>query len=85
MRSRGRSVVEATAAGEDAWVDEVARTAVIAERFYAECTPGYYNNEGQVTRNTGFSAGQYGAGPVRFFEILRRWREDGALAGLELS
>jgi cyclohexanone monooxygenase len=50
----------------------------------SECTPGYYNNEGQVTRTTGFFAGQYGGGPVRFFEILRRWREEGALAGLEL-
>jgi cation diffusion facilitator CzcD-associated flavoprotein CzcO len=85
VRSRGHEVVEATKSGEDAWVGEVRSTAVIAERFYSECTPGYYNNEGQVTRDTGLLAGQYGGGPVRFFEILRNWRDEGALAGLELG
>jgi len=84
-RARGRSVVEPTPEAEEGWVGEIERTQVIAERFYSECTPGYYNNEGKVTRTTGFSAGQYGAGPVRFFQILERWRADGALGGLELS
>jgi hypothetical protein len=44
-------------------------------RFQAECTPGYYNNEGQP-RQRGEA---YAAGPVAFHEELRRWRADGGL------
>jgi cyclohexanone monooxygenase len=84
VRDRGFDIVETSQAAEDSWQDEIARTAVMARDFYEECTPGYYNNEGRVTDGTGYAAGMYGGGPVRFFSLLADWRAAGDLPGLEL-
>ena len=59
--------------------------ARLGEKFRAECTPGYYNNEGQAGNPNGFFSSSYGAGPVRFFEILSEWRNNGALDGCTVS
>ena len=83
-RARGASVIEATPQSEQEWLTEIERTAVRARKFYEECTPGYYNNEGHVTDGTGFAAGMYGAGPIKFFDLLARWRDEGGLSGLQL-
>jgi len=78
--------VEATQDAEAAWVDEIHRMALLGEAYYASCTPGYYNNEGKPgSAQHGFLSGTYGGGPVAFFEILKNWREEGALRGLEVS
>lgn len=84
VRSRGCEIVETSQEAEDDWQAEIARTAVMARSFYEECTPGYYNNEGKVTDGTGYAAGLYGGGPVRFFKLLEDWRAEGDLPGLEL-
>ena len=83
-RQRGATVVEAAPDGERAWVDEMHSKARLGARFYAECTPGYYNNEGKIGPEGGFWANSYGAGSVRFFKILAQWRDDGGLPGLDL-
>ena len=72
---------------EDEWVAIIHRLAKRGERFYAECTPGYYNNEGQPKggAENGFLTGQYGGGPVEFFNILEDWRKEGTMKGLEIS
>ncbi|MSP43247.1 MAG: NAD(P)/FAD-dependent oxidoreductase [Alphaproteobacteria bacterium] len=78
--------VEPTVEAEAAWVAEIRKMASVGERFYAECTPGYYNNEGKPKDNgNGFLNGQYGGGPVTFFKILEDWRNEGELRGLEVS
>ncbi len=84
VRARGHRVLEATAEGEGAYVDEVRGLARIGERFYMECTPGYYNSEGAVGNKSGFFSDMYGAGPLRFFEMLQEWRANGAMKGLDL-
>jgi cyclohexanone monooxygenase len=83
-RARGSNVVEASAKAERAYVEEVHSLARLGERFYAECTPGYYNSEGAPGNRHGFFSDMYGAGPLRFFKLLREWREDGRLEGLDL-
>ena len=55
-------VIEATKDAEDEWVGTINSLARLGERFYAECTPGYYNNEGRPGEGDGFLSGQYGAG-----------------------
>ena len=75
---------EATQAAEDRWVGIIKSKAHLGARFYAECTPGYYNNEGIGSNDTGFLRGQYGDGPVAFFKVLDAWRAEGNLQGLEL-
>jgi hypothetical protein len=52
--------------------------------FLESCTPGYYNNEGKPGERAA-QDGFYGGGSVAFFELLRSWRAEGSLAGLELS
>ena len=51
--------------------------------FQQQCTPGYYNNEGQPAAG-GFIGSSYGKGPMPFFKLLDEWREAGDFAGLEL-
>ncbi len=84
-RQRGTSRIEATIEAENLWLKEMKDKSNIAERFLAECTPGYYNNEGKLDRSNGFFAGTYGAGPIRFFRILENWRATGKLEGLSLT
>ncbi|MGA2953415.1 MAG: NAD(P)/FAD-dependent oxidoreductase, partial [Caulobacteraceae bacterium] len=57
-RNRGAEVVEPTVEAEDAYVEEVRSLARLGERFYSECTPGYYNGEGK--RRGGFFSDMYG-------------------------
>ena len=83
-RARGVTVLEATAETEAGWVGLVERTARAGERFFAECTPGYYNNESKPDRKASFITNVYGGGPMAFFKLLADWREEGALAGLAL-
>jgi cyclohexanone monooxygenase len=83
-RRRGARVMEPTAEAEQAYVDEVHSLARLGLRFYSECTPGYYNSEGQAGNRAGFFSDMYGAGPLRFFEVLAEWRANGRLDGLSL-
>ncbi len=76
--------VEPSAEAEAAWVDTIVKLAVMREAFLKECTPGYYNNEGQPEAMT-VKNGSYGAGPVAFVKVLEAWRAEGELKGLELT
>ncbi|HWF78507.1 MAG TPA: NAD(P)/FAD-dependent oxidoreductase [Caulobacteraceae bacterium] len=84
-RERGAEVIEPTAEAEEAYVQEVRSLARMGQRFYSECTPGYYNSEGQAGNRQGFFSDMYGAGPLRFFELLAEWRASGELPGVTLS
>ena len=77
--------LEPTPEAEAEWVATIRRKAIHNQRFLRECTPGYYNNEGKPTENTGLFGEQYGGGPVEFHEIIREWRSDGQMKGLKLS
>jgi cyclohexanone monooxygenase len=83
-RARGAAVVEPKREAVDAYVEEVRSLARLGTRFYTECTPGYYNSEGQRGNRAGFFSEMYGAGPIRFFALIKEWREEGNLKGLEL-
>ena len=82
--SHGR-VLRSTAEAEQAYVDEVRSLARMGQRFYSECTPGYYNSEGKAGNRAGFFSDMYGAGPLRFFQVLEEWRDTGEMPGLALS
>jgi cyclohexanone monooxygenase len=83
-RREGMTTVEATAEAEADWVAVIERLARLGERFFRECTPGYYNGEGKPQQKNGLIANSYGAGPVEFFKVLKDWRDEGQLRGLEL-
>ncbi|HWD54186.1 MAG TPA: NAD(P)/FAD-dependent oxidoreductase [Acidimicrobiales bacterium] len=77
-------VVEATAAGEEDWLRTLEESARDFRAFQEQCTPGYYNNEGQPGVG-GFLGSSYGNGPMAFFNLLADWRDDGTFAGLDLT
>ncbi len=81
VKAQGGTTVEATVEGETHWVAEMQSKARMGEQFRFECTPGYYNNEGKSGNPNGFFSFAYGAGPLRFFEILEEWRASGTLDG----
>ncbi len=83
-RARGVASVEASAAAESDWVDTIVDLSVDRQKFLESCTPGYYNNEGQVSAAMARSH-PYGRGPAAFNKLLAEWREKGDFAGLELS
>jgi cation diffusion facilitator CzcD-associated flavoprotein CzcO len=83
-RDRGAASLEPTAEAEAAYVEEVRSLARMGQRFYSECTPGYYNSEGASGNRNGFFSDMYGAGPLRFFEVLAAWRGEGTMPGIAL-
>jgi len=80
---RGAAVVEASEEAEEAWRQHMLEVAVPNKEFLIECTPGYYNNEGNPIRS---HIGEvYGRGYMAFNAVLEAWRDKGDLEGLVLS
>jgi cyclohexanone monooxygenase len=80
---RQGKAVEPTPEAEADWVQTVHDTARLNVEFRQACTPGYYNGEGRAGANDGLFANLFGPGPVKFFELIRQWR-DGGMEGLEI-
>jgi cyclohexanone monooxygenase len=83
-QDQGVATVEASQAAEQAWTNTIVQMSLSRRKFLEACTPGYYNNEGQRSDAASRSA-SYGAGPIAFINLLRAWREEGSLDGLELD
>jgi cyclohexanone monooxygenase len=76
---------DVTAEAEAAWVQKVIDASVMSVGFLEQCTPGYYNNEGQpngllIRRNGGYAPGIMG-----FASVLDAWRNEGKLDGIEFE
>jgi cyclohexanone monooxygenase len=81
---RGMTTVEATEDAEQAWVEQiVALAGTGAAAFLEECTPGYYNREGQGS--TSMQNSPYAPGINAFNALLADWREKGDLEGMALN
>jgi cyclohexanone monooxygenase len=51
-----------------------------------DCTPGDYNNEGQLaSRGGGLNGEAYAPGANAFNALLAQWRATGDLEGLEIG
>jgi cyclohexanone monooxygenase len=83
VQQRGATTVEPTAEGQAAWVDLINGMQVMGTAFFESCTPGYYNNEGNLTDRRG--GGTYLPGLNAFNRLLEDWRAKGDLEGLELD
>jgi cyclohexanone monooxygenase len=84
VMANGFSEVEVTQEAEDRWMDLLTsaprRLAVIGS---PECTPGYYNNEGQGPNVNTFLSVGYPQGAMAYFQYIDRWRTSGSFTGLE--
>ncbi len=77
--------LETSVEAEEEWVDTIKRMSMFNQKFLEECTPGYYNNEGHPGVGNSLIGSAYGGGPEAFFQILRDWRDEGGMQGVELS
>jgi cyclohexanone monooxygenase len=84
-RSSGARSIEPTAEAEAGWLATIKEKALNSLRFFQECTPGYYNNEGMPELGRGLFASLYGGGPVEFFELVRKWRTEEQMPGLSFD
>jgi cyclohexanone monooxygenase len=85
--ARGVTSVEPSQSAQDDWCTTVRETAIDNSAFDAQCTPGYYNNEGGgggegIRSHLGEP---YGPGFYAFEDLLRLWRDKGDLEGLVLD
>lgn len=82
--ARGASVIEPTAEAEDAWGQTVRDSARDNLQFRLDCTPSYFNSEGKPGQGIAFHENIYGLGPIKYFELIQAWRDQG-MAGLTIS
>jgi cation diffusion facilitator CzcD-associated flavoprotein CzcO len=80
--AHGFDEVEVTKEAEDAWVDLLLSGG---GRMLGspDCTPGYYNNEGQDAGMQAKLNVGYPQGAMAYFTYLAEWRSSGAFEGLE--
>ncbi|MEO0551452.1 MAG: NAD(P)/FAD-dependent oxidoreductase [Pseudomonadota bacterium] len=83
--ANGYSEVQPTAEAEQAWVDLILKAQGNAIMAGPDCTPGFWNNEGQGWDRKFRQAQGHPGGPRAFFEHMKDWREAGELKGLEFS
>jgi cation diffusion facilitator CzcD-associated flavoprotein CzcO len=82
MNAAGYDVVDVSKDAQDDWMEQLRPNPVMAS-FLADCTPGYYNNEGQV--GTGPLLSGYQRGAPAYFRYIDQWRRSGDFVGLEFS
>jgi cation diffusion facilitator CzcD-associated flavoprotein CzcO len=80
----GHSQVEVNKEAEDAWL-ELLLQASPSMLGSPDCTPGYYNNEGQTYGLKAKLNVGYPAGPMAYFKYLATWRDCGEFEGLAFT
>ena len=78
----GFSEVEVTKEAEDAWVELLLTGPGMTMLGSPDCTPGYYNNEGQDPGPAAKYNVGYPGGAMAYFGYIDRWRSDGEFEGL---
>ena len=82
---RSAATVEPSQAAQDDWVRTIRENSnESAKQFAQECTPGYFNNEGEKEFRW-YLGEPYGRGFYAFEALLEEWRAEGKLRGLDLG
>jgi cyclohexanone monooxygenase len=87
-KQRGFRTVEPTAEAVDGYTDMIRSSPNIKVqmKFYAACTPGYYNGEGKITKSEDlFFGNRWGGKVMAFYDMLAGWRRQGDLPGMILE
>lgn len=76
--------IEVSEEAEEDWVNTIIGAGGRGMQIGGPgCTPGYYNNEGKPSPLARYGA-PYSHGAIKFWQLLKEWREDGAFEGLEM-
>jgi len=78
----GVDVLEVSREAEAAWTEEVYERGGKTIEFAENCTPGYYNNEGNVSPTARQDNFYFGDDPHDYTRILEAWRSSGELPGM---
>jgi cyclohexanone monooxygenase len=81
-QDNGFKEIEVTREAEDKWI-ELLLTGVGRMVGGADCTPGYYNNEGRAPRPAARLNVGHPAGAMAYFKYLDGWRSTGEFEGLQ--
>ncbi|HEX3917697.1 MAG TPA: NAD(P)/FAD-dependent oxidoreductase [Caulobacteraceae bacterium] len=79
----GVKEIEVTQAAQDEWVALLLTGMGRMMMGSADCTPGYYNNEGRPMGEAARYNVGYPAGASAYFQYIDGWRTSGAFDGLE--
>ncbi|MDO3401701.1 NAD(P)/FAD-dependent oxidoreductase [Mycolicibacterium neoaurum] len=80
--SVGVATIEPEQHAQDDWV-AATRDSGLARMFYlANCTPGYYNGQGDVER--GFFTDVYAASEIDYWNMIEDWWQEGSFEGLRI-
>ncbi|MEM7097735.1 MAG: NAD(P)/FAD-dependent oxidoreductase [Pseudomonadota bacterium] len=90
LEKRGIKSANVSAVGEQTWIDDQlshdsSQAQLVLGGSPESCTPGYYNQEGTAERYRDVRLESYGKGLGAYRKVLRDWREDNSLPGLELD
>lgn len=82
-QKRDLEEVEVTAEAEQAWIETI-RAGTPAVSPLEQCTPGYFNNEGQASKTvSNYTSMLYAPGCNAFNALLAEWRANGEFAGFQ--
>lgn len=81
---RGATLVEPTPEAEGEWVATIRAKDKSFKDFQRDCTPGNFNDEGNIDSGTTRSDEYYGGGPIAYHALIRDWRANG-LTGLTID
>ena len=89
---QGDCTAEPSLEAQDAYVNHIRETAIDTSAFVRECTPGYFNNDGQEIaddkgelRPRTYAGETYGLGFYAFETLLEEWRSRGDLSDLMIE
>jgi len=90
--AHGANAMEPSQAAQDEWVQHVRATAFDLTQLQRDCTPGYFNNEGEKriddkgdSKYRWYLGESYGPGWSAFENLMQAWRDKGDLQGLILT
>ncbi len=87
VKRREHRTVEPSAEVVDGYTDMIRSSPnnKTQMKFYASCTPGYYNGEGKGSKPEDlFFGNRYGGKVLTFYQMLADWRRAGTLPGMSM-
>jgi cation diffusion facilitator CzcD-associated flavoprotein CzcO len=78
----GVRTAEVSSAAEDAWHETILANQIDRTKFLSECTPGYFNDEGQ---KKGPMHRTFPGSPILYMELLDKWRVERMDKDLEFT
>lgn len=81
--ARGAVTIEPSQEAQDQWVHDIKASNIDMGPIVRECTPGYYNNEGEE-KVRWFLGDSWGPGWQPFLDLLEDWKAQDTLPGMIL-